>query len=178
MARLRFLNDMRLKIPLRILLAVGASSAALAAIAVLLFVRTVQADAHLPQRSIVLPQPAPAASVTPASLAPKKTSDMFHGVASWYGGVFHGRKTASGERYNMYAMTACHPTLPFGTVVRVRNLMNNRTVDVRITDRGYLYGGRIIDLSYAAAEKISMIRPGVIPVEIQVISMGETADNK
>jgi rare lipoprotein A len=178
MARLRFLNNMNPKTPLRILLVAGASSAALAAFAVLLFVRTVQADALLPQHSVTLPQAASVGSVTPASLAPKRTSDLFHGEASWYGGVFNGRKTASGERYNMYAMTACHPTLPFGTVVRVRNLINNKTVDVRITDRGYLFAGRIIDVSYAAAQKLSMIRHGVTPVEIQVLSVVETASNK
>ena len=175
---MRFLNNMNPKTPLRILLVAGVSSAALVAIAVLLFARTVQADALLSRPSVALPPPAPVASITPASLAPKKTTDMHHGEASWYGGVFNGRKTASGERYNMYAMTACHPTLPFGTIVRVRNLINNKTVEVRITDRGYLFAGRVIDISYAAAQKISMLRPGVTPVEIQVIAMGQTASNK
>jgi len=74
----------------------------------------------------------------------------------------------------MYAMTACHPTLAFGTVVRVKNLKNKKTVDVRITDRGYLYAGRVIDLSYAAAEKIQMANSGVAPVELEVISAGKT----
>ena len=78
----------------------------------------------------------------------------------------------------MNAMTACHPTLPFGTIVRVRNRRNNQTVDVRITDRGYLYAGRIIDLSYAAAQKLSMLRPGVIPVDLEVISMGKQRHKK
>ena len=78
----------------------------------------------------------------------------------------------------MYEYTACHPTLPFGSVVRVKNLRNLRTVDVRITDRGYLYEGRIIDLSYAAAKKLSMTKPGVAPVELEVISLGQSGENK
>ena len=151
---------------------------ALAALAVLLFARTVQADALLPRPAVAAPPAAPIASVTPASLAPKKTTDLFHGFASWYGGVFNGRKTASGQRYNMYELTACHPTLPFGTIVRVTNLRNLRTVDVRITDRGYLYGDRVIDLSYAAAKRISMTKPGVAPVELEVISLGRTANQR
>ncbi len=103
---------------------------------------------------------------------------MLHGFASWYGGVFNGRKTASGARYNMNEMTACHPTLPFGTIVRVKNMRNLRTVDVRITDRGYLYANRVIDVSYAAAMKLSMTKPGVAPVELEVISMGDLHHKK
>ena len=170
----RFSRSLNAKPPLKILLVAGVSSAALAAVAVMLFARTVQADAHLPRMVSTAPSLAPVTSVTPASLAPTKTADLLHGVASWYGGVFNGRKTASGERYNMYALTACHPTLPFGTIVRVKNLTNRQFVDVRITDRGYLYGGRIIDLSYAAAQRISMAKNGLAPVELEVISMGRS----
>ena len=166
------------KTPLRILLVAGVSSLALAAIGVLLFVRTVKADALLPRSAVSAPPAAPIANMTPASLAPKRTNDLLHGFASWYGGVFNGRKTASGKPYNMYEFTACHPTLPFGSVVRVRNLRNLRTVDVRITDRGYLYGGRVIDLSYAAAKRLSMTKPGVAPVELEVISLGQSGENK
>jgi len=166
------------KTPLRILLVAGVSSLALAAVAVLLFVRTVQADALLPRPAVTAPPAAPIVSVTPASLAPKRTNDLLHGFASWYGGVFNGRKTASGQLYDMYEYTACHPTLPFGTVVRVKNLRNLLTVDVRITDRGYLYEGRIIDLSYAAAKKLSMTKHGVAPVELEVISVGRSGENK
>ncbi len=72
----------------------------------------------------------------------------------------------------MYAMTACHPTLPFGSVVRVVNLDNNKSVVVRITDRGYLFKGRIIDLSYGAARQLEMIKPGIVRVELEVISLG------
>ena len=97
---------------------------------------------------------------------------MLHGIASWYGGVFNGRRTASGERFDMNAMTACHPTLPFGSVVRVVNLNNRQSVVVRITDRGYLFDGRVIDLSYGAAQKLAMVKAGIVPVELEVISLG------
>jgi len=95
--------------------------------------------------------------------------DLLHGKATWYGAAFHGRTTANGERFDMFAMTACHPTLPFGTMVRVKNLRNCRSVVVRITDRGPLFEGRIIDLSYAAAEKLAMTKSGVVPVALEVL---------
>jgi rare lipoprotein A len=88
------------------------------------------------------------------------------GIASWYGKEFHGRKTASGEDYNMYAMTAAHKTLPLGTCVRVYNLNNGKTVDVRINDRGPFVRGRIIDLSYKAAKRIGLVGPGTVHAEI------------
>jgi rare lipoprotein A len=97
---------------------------------------------------------------------------MLRGIATWYGTVFNGRKTASGETYDMYAMTACHPTLPFGSLVKVVNLNNKRSVVVRITDRGYLSEGRIIDLSYSAAQQLAMTEAGLAPVVLQVISRG------
>jgi len=88
------------------------------------------------------------------------------GVASWYGHEFHGRKTSNGEIYDMHAMTAAHKTLPLGTFVRVVNLNNNRTLDVRINDRGPFVRGRIIDLSYAAANELGVVGPGTAPVKI------------
>jgi rare lipoprotein A len=97
---------------------------------------------------------------------------MLHGIASWYGGVFNGRRTASGERFDMYAMTACHPTLPFGSVVRVINLENKRSVVVRITDHGDLVDGRVIDLSYGAAHKLAMAKGGLASVKLEVLSRG------
>lgn len=90
------------------------------------------------------------------------------GMASWYGPGFHGRRTASGEIYDQDALTAAHPSLPFGTRVRVTNLDNGRAVDVRITDRGPFAGGRIIDLSRAAARVIGLIGPGVGRVRVEV----------
>ena len=92
------------------------------------------------------------------------------GLASWYGPGFHGRRTASGEIYNMYAFTAAHRTLPLGTYVLVTNLKNGRRVVVRINDRGPFVPGRIIDLSYAAARALGMIRDGVVPVRLTVLA--------
>ena len=91
------------------------------------------------------------------------------GIASWYGTKFHGRRTASGERYDMYAMTAAHKTLPIPTYVRVTNLRNGRWVIVKVNDRGPFHADRIIDLSYAAAAKLHMLRTGTAPVEVRAI---------
>lgn len=169
---------MSLKARLRIWLLAGASSVALVVVVVLLTTRTVQADAPLPRPAATAPPALSAVTATPALLATqesagKKRTDKLHGIASWYGGVFNGRLTASGERYDMYAMTACHPTLPFGTLVRVINRGNKRSVIVRITDRGDLvHEGRIIDLSYGAAEELAMTRAGLAKVDLEVISLG------
>jgi len=91
------------------------------------------------------------------------------GKASWYGPGFHGKKTSSREIYDMHDMTAAHRTLPFGTYVFVTNLNNEKTVMVKINDRGPFVEGRVIDLSYAAASALGMVEPGVIPVRIEVI---------
>jgi rare lipoprotein A (peptidoglycan hydrolase) len=150
---------------------------------VLFTTRTVHADASLPRATST---PATAASATPVTLADahaipnsgptpaaQRWTDRIHGVASWYGGVFNGRKTASGEVYDMYAMTACHPSLPFGSIVRVVNRSNHRSVVVRITDRGDLVEeGRVIDLSYGAAEKLGITWNGLAKVDLQVLSLG------
>jgi rare lipoprotein A len=168
------------------------------ALVVLFSARTVQADAGLPRPVFIAAASQPQASATPASLAPSKLAvqesgdqeprvpqnaptpaarswnDRIHGIASWYGGVFNGRKTASGEVYDMNAMTACHPSLPFGSIVRVVNVHNHRSVVVRITDRGDLVEeGRIIDLSYGAAQKLGMTWNGVAHVDLQVLSLGK-----
>ena len=92
------------------------------------------------------------------------------GIASWYGTKFHGRSTSSGEIYNMHAMTAAHKTLPLPTFVRVRNLHNDKTVVVRVNDRGPFVHNRVIDLSYAAALKLDMVRSGTSLVEVTAIS--------
>jgi rare lipoprotein A len=91
------------------------------------------------------------------------------GVASWYGPGFNGRRTANGERYDMHELTAAHPSLPFGTLVEVRNLSNARAVVVRINDRGPFAKRRIIDLSYAAARSIGVYGPGTAEVELRVV---------
>ena len=91
------------------------------------------------------------------------------GVASWYGKRFHGNRTASGERYDMYAMTAAHPTLPIPSYARVTHLGNGRSVVVRINDRGPFHSARIIDLSYAAAFKLGYIQAGSARVEVESV---------
>ncbi len=97
------------------------------------------------------------------------------GLASWYGHPYHGRPAANGEIYDMEAFTAAHRTLPFGTWVRVVNLTNNKTVDVRITDRGPFVENRIIDLSHAAGEAIGLIGPGVARVRLDIVSVPASA---
>jgi len=103
---------------------------------------------------------------------PSATGYVEEGIASWYGPGFHGRRTASGERYNMYAFTAAHKTLPMGTKVLVTNLENGRQTVVRINDRGPFVKGRIIDLSYAAARALGMHKKGVARVRIEALSEG------
>jgi rare lipoprotein A len=105
-------------------------------------------------------------SCTKKPALPEKASQL--GVASWYGHPFDGRATASGEIYDMEKLTAAHRTLPLGTVVSVQNVVNSQTVQVRINDRGPFVNDRIIDLSHAAAQAISM--PGIANVRLEVIS--------
>jgi len=92
------------------------------------------------------------------------------GLASWYGHPYDGRAAADGEIYHMEELVAAHRTLPFQTQVRVRNLTNNKTVDVRIIDRGPFVQGRVIDLSHAAAREIDLLGPGVAQVELTIIA--------
>jgi rare lipoprotein A len=94
------------------------------------------------------------------------------GIASWYGPGFHGRQTASGQRYDMYAMTAAHRSLPFGTRVRVTNLENARSVVLTINDRGPFVGGRIVDVSKRAAQMLGFERKGKAKVRLQVLGAG------
>ncbi len=110
--------------------------------------------------------PGPAPRTSPAGEVYQK------GIASYYGKKFHGRPTASGEVYDMYAMTAAHRTLPFGTVVEVENHGNGRKIMVRINDRGPFLPGRILDLSKGAAQKIGMIGEGTAMVSIRVKKWG------
>jgi rare lipoprotein A len=182
MEKRRKSSKVNAKTSLRIWLAAGASAVLLIVGVLAVSPRTVQADARLSRPTVTAPPVDPIASTTPVTLAPEKPADnstthALHGLASWYGGVFNGRKTASGERFDMYAMTACHPTLPFGTMVRVVNRSNGRAVVVRITDRGYLYSGRILDLSYGAAQKLEMIKPGLTKVDLEVLSWGKSSNN-
>ena len=98
------------------------------------------------------------------------------GLASWYGEPYHGRRTASGEVYDMHGMTAAHRTLAFGTVVRVTRRDSNASVKVRVNDRGPFIEGRIIDLSYAAAKKIALDVDGLAPVKVEVLGRGEPVE--
>jgi len=107
----------------------------------------------------------------PAPPAPAQIPGVETGLASWYGHPYHGRAAADGEIYDMQKLTAAHRTLPFGTWVRVTNLVNTKSVDVRIIDRGPFIDGRIIDLSHAAAQAIDMLGPGVVEVRLDVLSV-------
>ena len=99
----------------------------------------------------------------------KEPTHTLQGTASWYGHPHHGRLTASGQRFDMYAFTAAHRTLPMGTRLRVTNLSTGQSVVVTITDRGPFVGQRMIDLSYAAARAIGMIGPGTAPVDLKIL---------
>jgi len=101
-----------------------------------------------------------------------KTKPYQVGTASWYGEYFDGKPTASGEDYNMYEMTAAHPTLPLGSYVRVTNLRNGRAVVVKVNDRGPIVQGRIIDLSYGAAEALQFQNRGLQRVRLDVVKRG------
>ena len=123
------------------------------------------------------PAPAPVTEATPVPETPVDEKYRFtgedaleveRGQASWYGGQFHGRRTANGETYDKYALTAAHKTLPFGTIVRVRSLKLGREVDVRINDRGPFAPGRVIDVSEAAAEVLGLVGAGVAEVSLNM----------
>jgi len=114
-----------------------------------------------PSRTLDSPRIAPPARVMPVTMT---------GRASWYGRAHQGRLTASGEAFDMNAMTAAHPSLPFGTRLRVVNLENDREVEVRVNDRGPGVPGRVLDLSYAAARALKAVGAGVIPVRMTVLS--------
>ena len=115
--------------------------------------------------------PAPAAP-SPGGSSPPLVPLSQQGVASWYGPGFHGKKTTSGTVYDQHGMTAAHQTLPLGSSVRVTNLTNGKSVTLLINDRGPFAKGRIIDLSYAAAQAVDIIRPGTAPVLVEVLDTG------
>jgi rare lipoprotein A len=105
----------------------------------------------------------------PSATPPTLGVPVERGIASWYGPKFNGRQTANGERYDMNAFTAAHPSLPFGTKIGVRNTRTGREVVVRVNDRGPYSKNRIIDLSYAAAREVGVVGPGTASVEIYVV---------
>lgn len=103
-----------------------------------------------------------------------KNNHELVGKASYYGSEYKStRHTANGERFNKDAYTAAHKTLPFGTIVKVKNMNNDKTVTVRINDRGPFIKGRVIDVTTIAAKELGMIQSGVVPVEVEIISMPE-----
>lgn len=106
---------------------------------------------------------------TTTNTSSNTSSSTMRGGASYYADKYDGRKTASGEVFRQNKLTAAHRTLPFGTMVRVKNIKNGKTVDVKVNDRGPFVSGRIIDLSRSAAEKIDLIREGVAEVEVTVL---------
>lgn len=111
---------------------------------------------------------------TPRAIRPPVSEDLLRpqqtGYASWYGKAHQGRRTTSGETYDMNKFTAAHPALPMGTRLLVTNLKNGRSVTVRVNDRGPFIDGRIVDLSYAAAREVDAIGEGVVPVRLRVVS--------
>jgi peptidoglycan lytic transglycosylase len=122
-----------------------------------------------PSVTMPTPQPVPEKAPEPApGTRPDAASQT--GEASWYGEPHHGRRTASGEIFDMHQLTAAHRTLPLGTRVIVTNLRNGRSVEVRVNDRGPHVAGRIIDLSYAAARELGAVGGGTIPVRVRVLS--------
>jgi rare lipoprotein A len=118
--------------------------------------------------------PAAAKSATPTAAAPAATGEVQKGKLAWYGRNFAGRRTASGEPYNPYALTMAHQTMPFGTKVKVTNLANRRSVVLRVNDRGPTDPGRIGDVSLAAAKRLGMTKSGVIDAELVVVSARAT----
>jgi rare lipoprotein A len=134
---------------------------------------TVQAYTPLARPAVTLPPTVPKDVNSGIVSAPAKKRgsavDALRGIATWYGKVLNGRHTASGERFNMMAMTCAHKSLPFGTVVRVVDLDTDRSVVVRVTDRGELPGNHVVDLSYAAARELGTLKTGIANVRLEVI---------
>ena len=152
----------------------AASSAALIlALTPLAQAQTAAAPASAP--TAVAPAPAPAAAPAAAAVAKALASsgDVTEGKVAHYGRKFNGRKTASGERFNSGAMTMAHKTLPFGTLVKVTNLANKRSVVVRVNDRGPSTPDRVGDLTSAAGKKIRMMRSGVVDAKLEVVGMSK-----
>jgi rare lipoprotein A len=126
-----------------------------------------KSDAPPPAAAPMAPAAAPAPAAPPAAAV---RSDAMEGLAAYYSDRLEGRKTASGQIFDQKLLTAAHPTLAFGTKVKVTNTKNNRSVVVRINDRGPTQAGRVIDLSRAAAGKLNMLRGGLTPVKLEVVA--------
>jgi rare lipoprotein A len=123
----------------------------------------------VPKKEVVVAPPA-----EPPAFQPVDTSEVYQvGMASYYGEKFHGQPTASGELFNMYKFSAAHRVLPLGTFIRVTNLENGRRVEVKVNDRGPFVEGRILDLSFAAALELEMVKAGTARVMIEVVKAME-----
>ncbi|MDO9315628.1 MAG: septal ring lytic transglycosylase RlpA family protein [Burkholderiaceae bacterium] len=142
----------------------AAQGAALSLTVMLAFTSSANAQQAPAASAPEVAAPAMAPSAAPASM------DASEGKVAYYGSKFAGRKTASGQRFNPNALTMAHKTLPFGTMVKVTNLSNDKSVVVRVNDRGPTQADRIGDLSYAAARKIRMLRSGVVNAKLEVVS--------
>jgi rare lipoprotein A len=132
-----------------------------------------QIPANSTKKAVSTDPPTSLADAPPLETGPDISNFHQTGRASWYGTPFHGRKTASGERYNMHALTAAHKTLPLDSYVRVTNTTNNKSVVVKINDRGPYTRGRVIDVSYAAARMLGLRRAGTARVKIEGLSQEE-----
>jgi len=181
------LRNTSIKSPFGIFLLAGAATVTLAGMITAICVPAVHVYAEISRQSLTAPAEAlPAPTVVKpvsVSIAPRhaarKHLGIIRGIASWYGGVFNGRKTANGETFDMHEMTACQPDLPFGSMVRVVNRSNKRSVVVRINDRGDLVDDkRVIDLSWAAAEKLAMTQDGLAKVDVEILSWGQPRSSR
>lgn len=134
----------------------------------------------VPQPEPLLPRATRPYSVFGRQYTPMTRIEPFRqrGIASWYGRRYHGQPTSSGERYDMYAMTAAHPTLPIPSYARVRNVANGRSVVVRVNDRGPFLQDRVIDLSYTAAAKLGYVEAGSAEVEVELVTQFDDAATK
>jgi peptidoglycan lytic transglycosylase len=188
MAKLRKTRNLNAETPFGIHAICGLSVVALLALAACVFAASaVQADARLPRTQsapssiTAAPQftfaPQLVGRLQPAAPLHKDVAAWFRGIASWYGPHFNGHLAADGTVYNMYAMTAAttefQPELPLGSKVRVLDGRTGRSVVVRITDRGPLPNGRIIDVSYGAARKLAMVKHGTAYVRLHVLRWGK-----
>jgi rare lipoprotein A len=149
------------------------------ALVVILAALVLLSACHKKRAAKIPPAPAPAQALVapPVAISPPAGEAAGEvGLASWYGHPYHGRASASGEIYDMEQMTAAHRTLPFGAQVRVYDLDNQKSVDVRINDRGPFVDGRVIDLSHAAARAIDMIGPGTARVRLEILNTPAAPD--
>ncbi len=126
----------------------------------------------LPERKEVKKEtPKEEGTIPETRIEKMESKGVQYGVASWYGGEFHGRATSSGEIYDMYQLTCAHNTLPLGTTVMVTNLENGRSLELKVNDRGPFVKERIIDVSYSAAQMLGMWAKGTAPVKVEVINL-------